>query len=84
MADALEKGIDMGVLNEEDVTVEKLKGFMGGYGRRFYQVEQGSQETVELRRGTGKIVDVLENEDKSVQVVPFRRGEKTWGLSWVE
>ena len=81
--EALERGIGAGDLKKEDVTVEKLKGFMGGFGRRFYGIEQEPEGVIELQRGEGEILDILENDDKSVQVVPFRRGEKTWSLSWI-
>ena len=81
--DALERAVEWGVLGDEDVTVERLKGFMGDFGRRFYGVEGDATGEIELRRGEGKIVDVVQSEDEIVQVVPFRRGEKTWGLSWV-
>ena len=74
----------MGMLRDEDVTVERLRGFMSDYGRKFYRIGQEPTEAIELTRGKGRIVDVLENDDKSVQVVPFRRGEQTWGLSWVK
>lgn len=84
VVDVLEKGVEWGVLKDEDVTVERLKGFMGDFGRRFYKVESEPRGEIELRRGEDRIMDVLQNDDQSVQVVPFRRGEKTWGLSWVQ
>ncbi|KAF6230591.1 hypothetical protein HO173_011128 [Letharia columbiana] len=84
VVDALEKAVEWGVLKDEDVTVERLKGFMGDFGRRFYKVESEPRGEIELRRGEDRIMDVLQNDDQSVQVVPFRRGEKTWGLSWVQ
>ena len=81
--DALENAVEWGILKDEDVTVERLKGFMGDFGRRFYKVENEPRGEIELRRGEDHIMDVLQNDDQSMQVVPFRRGEKTWGLSWV-
>lgn len=83
VVDALEKAVEWGVLKDEDVTVERLKGFMGDFGRKFYKVENVPRGEIELRRGEDQITDVLQNDDHSVQVVPFRRGEKTRGLSWV-
>ena len=82
--DALENGVKMRILNDEDVTVEVLKDFMGEFGRRFYRVKQERTEMVRLTRSKGRILDVFENESKSTAVVPFRRGEETWGLSWVK
>lgn len=83
VVDALERGVEMGVLRGEDVTLEKLKGFMSEYGRGFYGLEKQSRERIELTKGDEKIIDILESEDGSLQVVPFRRGESTRSLTWV-
>lgn len=80
--DALEKGVERGVVEEKDITQEGLEGFFGKWGRDFYQVEDGQNERVVLRKGQGKVVDVLEKEGVSVRVVPFRRGEQTWSVEW--
>ena len=63
--------------------MERLKGFMGEFGRRFYKLDGEPRGEIELRKGTDRITDVLQNDDQRVQVVPFRSGETTWGLSWV-
>ncbi len=81
--DALENAVRIGILREEDVTLEKFKGFMGGYGRAFYGLEPSSKARIELSEGTERIIDILQNEDASLQVVPFRRGEKTRTLTWL-
>lgn len=80
--DALEKGVERGVIDESKVTKEVLDGFFGVWGRKFYQVEEKSGEKIVLKRGADKIVDVLEKKGLGVRVVPFRRGEATWGVSW--
>lgn len=41
--DALEQGIETGVLIAEDVTEEKLKGFLSGFGRAFYRANDESK-----------------------------------------
>ena len=84
VADAFEEGVQLGILKDEDVTVEKLDNFMGNFGRNFYKVKQERIETIKFMRGQGQVLEVLENEDKSKRVVPFRRGEKTWGLLWIK
>lgn len=81
--DALEQGVQRGILKNEDVTVEKLKGFLGDLGRRFYKVENTPRGEIELRRGGDRVMDVLQTDDERLQVVPFRRGERTWTLSLV-
>ncbi|KAL8687435.1 MAG: hypothetical protein Q9218_006392 [Villophora microphyllina] len=78
---ALERGVEMGILKEEDVTLEKLEGFMSRYGRDFYKLPQ-TTETIELTKGSEKILDILESEDKSMQVIPFRAGESIRSLKW--
>ena len=81
--DALSIAVETGILKEERVTMEKLKGFLGGYGRAFYGLESSSHARIELTKGAEKIIDVLQNEDESLQVVPFRRGERTRTLTWL-
>lgn len=80
--DALEKAVERGVVQEEDVSQEVLEGFFGKWGRAFYQVEDKSGERIVLKRKAQGIVDVLQKEDVDVQVVPFRHGEQTWSVSW--
>lgn len=81
--DALEQSVQRGILKKEGVTVERLKGFLSDFGRRFYRVEKRSRGEIELIRGGDRVMDVLQNDDQTVQVVPFRKGERTWALSWV-
>ena len=81
--DALEQGVQRGILKNEDVTVEKLKGFLSDIGRRFYKVENTPRGEIELTRGGDRVMDVLQTDEGSLQVVPFRRGERTWALSWI-
>lgn len=78
--DALEEGIKQKVITEEDVTVEKLQGFLSGYGRSFYKVTDSKGEKIVLKRGGAVIVDSLAS--KSFEVVPFRREKKTWSVEW--
>ncbi|KAF2734696.1 Dihydroorotase [Polyplosphaeria fusca] len=80
--DALGKGIERGVINEEDVTVEMLGGFLGSWGRKFYGVEDRRKERIVLKRGEQSITEVLKKDSISVEVVPFRRGEQTWSVTW--
>ncbi|KAF2877854.1 hypothetical protein BDV95DRAFT_556140 [Massariosphaeria phaeospora] len=80
--DALEKGVERGVLAEGDVSQEVLEGFLGGWGRGFYGAEETRGERIVLKRGGEDIVDVLRKDGVSVDVVPFRRGEQTWSVSW--
>jgi dihydroorotase len=80
--DALEKGIERGVIREEEATEEVLQGFLGGWGRKFYGVEDTRNERIVVRKGVEEIVSVLKRDGVNVEVVPFRRGEKTWSVTW--
>lgn len=77
---ALEEAVARSELSESDIDLEILRGFLGGYGRKFYGVPP-STERIKLRRAQQDIVGSLEKD--SVKVVPFRAGERTWGLDWI-
>lgn len=80
--DALEEGVAMGVLKAEDVTEEKLKGFLSGFGRAFYGVQDNIEERIVLRKAGVAIENILKSEGGAVEVVPFRRGRQTWAVEW--
>ena len=78
--DALEVGVSRGVVGGEEVTMEVLEGCLGGYGRAFYGVGDKRGERVLLRKGGERVGEVL--REGGVEVVPFRKGEVTWGVEW--
>ncbi|KAK5107723.1 hypothetical protein LTR62_000745 [Meristemomyces frigidus] len=78
--DALEQGVEMGVLRAEEITRERLVGFLSKFGREFYQVPGESGERIVLEKPTGAVEEVLQSEDGRLQVVPFRQGKMTWGV----
>jgi dihydroorotase len=80
--DALETGVSRGVVKEEEVTKERLEGFFGAWGRKFYQVSDEKNERVVFKKGAEKIVELLEKDGVGVSVVPFRKGETTWSAEW--
>ena len=82
VVDALEEGVDVGVLKAEDITKEKLQGFLSDYGRKFYGVGDDRNEKIVLRKSSVTIEKSHSNDDGSVEVVPFRRGKLTWGVEW--
>ncbi|KAI9746295.1 MAG: hypothetical protein M1818_000006 [Claussenomyces sp. TS43310] len=79
--DALDQACEDGILKAEDVTQEALEGFLSKFGRAFYGIEDAKNETIMLRKADEKIKDILQSQE--VDVVPFRRGQKTWSLSWI-
>ncbi|KAF2819575.1 Dihydroorotase [Ophiobolus disseminans] len=80
--DALEKGMQRGVVNESEVSQEGLEGFFGGWGRKFYDIKDERKERIVLRKWKERVVDVLEKDGVGVSVVPFRKGEQTWSVEW--
>jgi dihydroorotase len=80
--DALETGVERGLITEQEVTQERLEGFFGAWGRKFYQVSDAKGEKVLFKKGTEKIVELLEKDSIGVSVVPFRKGEATWSAEW--
>jgi dihydroorotase len=77
---ALEQAIERKLIAEEEVTEEILSGFLGGYGRKFYGITDSSNERIVLKRGSEIIQESFTGE--GVEVVPFRRGQSTWSVSW--
>lgn len=79
--DAFEQACQNGVLKEEDITQDTIEGFLSKHGRAFYGLEQETKEFITLDRKGEKIVNILQSD--KVDVVPFRRDQETWSLSWV-
>jgi dihydroorotase len=82
---AVEEGIAKGWLQEE-VSAEILEEFLGGRGRRFYKLkektESGKVWKILLENKGAKVPETLRSEDGCIEVVPFRRGEAIWRLTW--
>lgn len=80
---AFEQAIDRGVLKAEDVSEERLVAFLSKNGRAFYRSPDERNEKIVLGRNKSTVAPLLANEDSSIEVVPFRRGEQTWSVEWV-
>lgn len=80
--DALEQGVQTGVLKEGEVTKERLQGFLCDFGRTFYKVTDERKERMVLAREKEAVEDVMTSADGKVEVVPFRRGKMTWEAKW--
>ncbi|KUJ15595.1 Dihydroorotase [Mollisia scopiformis] len=78
--DALELAIERNVISERDVSKEILRDFLGGHGRRFYGITDGSNEKIILRKGSETIQESFKGD--GVEVIPFRRGQSTWSVEW--
>lgn len=77
---ALEEGIERGDIKEEDVTQEKLEGFLSLFGRRFYQLLETSTKKIVLERKGDKIPASVKSEDGSVEVGISRGGTEVFSL----
>lgn len=82
VVDALEQGVEAGVLSAEDIFEENLRGFLCDNGRNFYEVQDDRNEKIVLRKSGVTIEKSLITEDGSLEVVPFRRGQLTWAVEW--
>lgn len=78
--DSFEQACENGVLNEDEITPEIVEGFMSKFGRAFYGLEEEKKEFITLERKGEKIADILKSD--KLDVVPFRRGQASWSVSW--
>jgi len=79
---ALEEGIERGVLKPEDISAEKLEGFLSTFGRKFYKIKDKTGERIVLQKNSLTIEDSLVSTDGSIEVIPFRRGKLAWQAVW--
>lgn len=77
---ALEEAIERGDIKAEDVTQEKLEGFLSRSGRRFYQLPEPSRKKLVLERKGEKIPVSVKNEDGSVEVGISRAGTEVFSV----
>jgi len=81
--DAFELAYKGCILKEEDdIAAEILENFLGGFGRSFYRAPDKRKERTVLKKGDEKIVEVVKKEGEDIEIVPFRRGQKTWSVIW--
>ncbi|KAJ5642426.1 dihydroorotase [Penicillium lividum] len=78
--DSLEQACEKGILKEEDITPEILEGFMSKFGRAFYEIGEEKKEFITIDKKGEKIVDILQSE--ATDVVPFRKTQETWTVTW--
>lgn len=87
---ALEVAAARGWVSEEELSPAVIKEFMRSRGRSFYGLDdndaadQEKPETprIVLERDTGAVIPEVIAGEEGLEVVPFRRGAKTWGLRW--
>ena len=77
---ALEEAIERGDIREEDITQEKLEGFLSRFGRKFYQLPESSKKKLVLERNGEKIPASVKNADGSVEVGISRARTEVFSL----
>ncbi|KAF2758182.1 Dihydroorotase [Pseudovirgaria hyperparasitica] len=79
---AIEEAVAKGWISRE-VTAASLEDFLSNRGRKFYKLpEHAHGRKIQLERKGAKVPDVLKNATGDIEVIPFRRGEDTWKLTW--
>jgi dihydroorotase len=82
---AVDEGIAKGWLQEQ-VSADILEEFLSGRGRRFYKLKEKTGNLrgrkILLEKKEAKIPETLRSEDGYIEVVPFKRGEAVWRLTW--
>ncbi|KAI0385662.1 Dihydroorotase [Hypomontagnella monticulosa] len=81
---ALEEAIERGVITEEDVTQEKLEGFLSRFGRRFYKLPEVSGKKIVLERKGEKIPSSIRSQDGKIEVGISKVGTEVFSLSWAK
>jgi dihydroorotase len=79
--DAFEFGVEKGILQDSEITVEKVENFLSKFGRAFYKVPDTTGEKITLKRES-------EPQKRSIltkgelEVVSFQPEKAYWSLSW--
>ncbi|CEJ90137.1 Putative Dihydroorotase, homodimeric type [[Torrubiella] hemipterigena] len=78
---ALEEAVERGVITDDDITQEKLEGFLSRNGRRFYKLPETAPGKIVLERKGEKIATSIKSE--TVEVGNSRGGDEVFTLTWV-
>ena len=70
------------VLDADSLTMRTVEGFLSRFGRSFYQEPTSENRIVIGQSGRVQIQETIRDVDKGVTIVPFRRNECTWQLTW--
>ncbi|KAF2228908.1 Dihydroorotase [Viridothelium virens] len=81
--DAFEQACEAGILKPEDVTLDSLERFLSRSGREFYGIDDERKERIAIYKSHETISNTLRSESSNIEVVPFRRGQETWTVTWV-
>ncbi|KAE8549989.1 hypothetical protein EYB25_008514 [Talaromyces marneffei] len=82
--EALEVATEQGWINENELTLEAIEGFLSGFGRKFYKLPAAnSTKKIRLEKKGEKIPDIVRSADGAVEIVPWGRGREVRSLTWV-
>ena len=70
------------MIAEDDVTQEKLEGFLSRFGRRFYKLPEQAEKKIILERKGEKIPASVASHDKTNEVGISRAGTEVFSLRW--
>jgi dihydroorotase len=80
---ALEESVKRGIIDEDNITQERLEQFLSKSGRRFYKLPDPAAGTkIVLKREDEKIPTSIKNLDGSVEIGISRAGAGVLSLRW--
>lgn len=85
---AIEEAAERRVIAEGDVSRERLEGFLGRFGRRFYGlgvgegVGKGKGKKIVLESRGERVCESVRSEVGGLEVGISRAGEEVWSLRW--
>jgi len=86
--EAFQNACQAGIAKEGDLNQERVRGFLGGYGRKFYGVAEGSAR-IKLKAGGASVQNIRVGgpsggeSGMSDTVVTFRSEKPTYAVEWV-
>ena len=78
---AFDIAIKKGILTEQEVGLDVLRGFLGLHGRKFYG-ESESRESIIVQEGSETIMDSLKHGNQGSTIIPFRSQEQILSIQW--
>ena len=81
--DAFEQGCQDGLLDEEQLTHKVISGFLGEYGRLFYDQPMSHRQVILGASQIVQIPDLIAVANGTMAIAPFRRGQRTRSLGWL-
>ena len=80
--EAFENALGKGILEVNALEEDVLKGFLGGFGRKFYD-EHESKKRIRITARQERVMEVLSFGKEQQKIVPFRRKEPVYSLEWM-